>query len=82
VYTIRGIGTVATGVVVTGSIKPNMQVCIGPDSTKSVVKSIEMHHENLAQAIPGDNIGINFKNLSFGEIRKGCVVSDCNNDPA
>merc|ERR550534_1475466 len=41
-----------------------------------------MHHESLAEALPGDNVGFNVKNVSVKEIRRGNVASDSKNDPA
>merc|ERR1712036_85588 len=37
---------------------------IGGIGTVPEVKSVEMHHESLPQAVPGDNVGFNVKNLS------------------
>merc|ERR550519_1326278 len=45
------------------------------------VKSVEMHHEALQEAIPGDNVGFNVKNISVKEIRRGMVAGDSKNDP-
>merc|ERR1712241_1106644 len=41
-----------------------------------------MHHEQLKQAVPGDNVGFNVKNVSVKDIRRGNVASDSKNDPA
>merc|ERR1711898_81255 len=48
----------------------------------SEVKSVEMHHESLAEAVPGDNVGFNIKGLSVKDIKRGYVASDSKNDPA
>lgn len=42
---------------------------------------MEMHHESLAEALPGDNVGFNVKNVSVKEIRRGMVAGDSKNDP-
>ncbi|MBR1888745.1 MAG: elongation factor 1-alpha, partial [Candidatus Methanomethylophilus sp.] len=59
VYTITGIGTVPVGRVETGVMTPNTKVIFEPSHVNGVVKSIEMHHEQMAKAEPGDNIGFN-----------------------
>lgn len=64
VYKIGGIGTVPVGRVETGIIKPGMNVTFAPVGLKSDVKSVEMHHESIPEAIPGDNVGFNVKGLS------------------
>jgi len=82
VYKIGGIGTVPVGRVETGLIKPGMLVTFGPVGTTTEVKSVEMHHEKVDQAAPGDNVGFNVKNLSVKDIKRGYVCSDSKNDPA
>merc|ERR1711990_1158404 len=64
VYKIGGIGTVPVGRVETGSLKAGMVVTFGPMNTTTEVKSVEMHHEQVEAAFPGDNVGFNVKNLS------------------
>jgi len=81
VYKIGGIGTVPVGRVETGVLKPNMVVVFAPAMVSTEVKSVEMHHEALAEAVPGDNVGFNVKNLSVKDIRRGMVCGDTKNDP-
>jgi elongation factor 1-alpha len=82
VYKISGIGTVPVGRVETGIIKPNMTCTFGPLGTTTDIKSVEMHHEQVAEAIPGDNVGFNVKGLSVTDIKRGYVASDSKNVPA
>jgi len=82
VYKIGGIGTVPVGRVETGVLKPGMVVVFAPSGVTTEVKSVEMHHEALTEAIPGDNVGFNIKNVSVKDIRRGFVASDTKNDPA
>jgi elongation factor 1-alpha len=81
VYKIGGIGTVPVGRVETGVMKPGMVVTFAPVGLTTEVKSIEMHHEQVPEATPGDNIGFNIKNVSVKEIRRGFVAGDTKNDP-
>ncbi|MDJ8942400.1 EF-Tu/IF-2/RF-3 family GTPase, partial [Clostridium perfringens] len=64
VYKIGGIGTVPVGRVETGIIKPGMVVTFAPCMVTTEVKSVEMHHTSLPEALPGDNVGFNVKNVS------------------
>merc|ERR1719354_1060435 len=82
VYKIGGIGTVPVGRVETGTLKPGMVVTFAPANVTTEVKSVEMHHESLTEALPGDNVGFNVKNVSVKEIKRGMVASDSKNDPA
>jgi len=81
VYKIGGIGTVPVGRVETGILKPGMVVTFAPPNLTTEVKSVEMHHESLPEAVPGDNVGFNIKNVSVKEIRRGYVAGDSKNDP-
>jgi len=81
VYKIAGIGTVPVGRVETGIIKLGMTVMFSPAQVSTEVKSVEMHHEQLESAQPGDNVGFNVKNVSVKDIRRGMVTGDIKNDP-
>ena len=80
-YKIGGIGTVPVGRVETGLLKPGMVLTFGPLNVTTECKSVEMHHESLSEAEPGDNVGFNVKNLSVKDIKRGNVASDSKNDP-
>jgi len=82
VYKIGGIGTVPVGRVETGIIKAGMVVVFAPTNVTTEVKSVEMHHEQIPEGLPGDNVGFNVKNVSIKDIRRGNVCSDSKNDPA
>jgi elongation factor 1-alpha len=81
VYKIGGIGTVPVGRVETGVLKPGMTVMFSPAQVSTEVKSVEMHHEQMEQATPGDNVGFNVKNVSVKDIKRGMVAGDLKNDP-
>jgi elongation factor 1-alpha len=81
VYKIGGIGTVPVGRVETGVLKPGMVVTFAPVNLTTEVKSVEMHHEALQEAVPGDNVGFNVKNVSVKELRRGYVAGDSKNNP-
>jgi len=81
VYKIGGIGTVPVGRVETGIIKPGMLVTFAPPMVTTEVKSVEMHHESMPEALPGDNVGFNVKNVSVKDVRRGNVAGDSKNDP-
>jgi len=82
VYKIGGIGTVPVGRVETGVLKPGMMCCFAPSGLTTEVKSVEMHHESLSEAVPGDNVGFNCKNVSVKDIKRGYVASNSAEDPA
>jgi elongation factor 1-alpha len=81
VYKIGGIGTVPVGRVETGIMKPGDVVVFAPAGVTTEVKSIEMHHESLPEATPGDNVGFNVKNISVKDVKRGFVCGNTKNDP-
>jgi len=82
VYKIGGVGTVPVGRVETGLLKKGVVVNFAPMPITSEVKSVEMHHEEVDQAEPGDNVGFNIRGVSVKDIKRGYVASDSKNDPA
>ena len=82
VYKIGGIGTVPVGRVETGVVKPGIHAMFAPAGLVAEIKSVEMHHESLPEANPGDNVGFNVKNLAVKDLRRGFVASDSKKNPA
>ena len=82
VYKIGGVGTVPVGRVETGVLKPGTLVTFAPADVTTECKDVEMHHEKLEQAVPGDNVGFNVKNVSVKDIKRGNVASAAKDDPA
>ncbi|KAF3825875.1 hypothetical protein GH733_006702, partial [Mirounga leonina] len=81
VYKIGGIDTVPMGRVETGVLKPGVVVTFAPVNVTIEVKSVEMHHEALSEALPGDNVGFSVKNVTVKDVHGGGVAVDSKNDP-
>ncbi|MCX6777894.1 MAG: translation elongation factor EF-1 subunit alpha [Candidatus Micrarchaeota archaeon] len=81
VFTITGHGTVPVGRIETGIMKVGDNVVFMPSGAKGEVKSIEMHHQPLTQAGPGDNVGFNVKGVDKKDVRRGEVVGTASNPP-
>jgi elongation factor 1-alpha len=81
VYSITGIGTVPVGRVETGVMKVGQKVIFEPADVSGEVKSIEMHHEQMQEAKPGDNIGFNVRGVTKEQIKRGDVVGPVEKPP-
>ncbi|MBN2453977.1 translation elongation factor EF-1 subunit alpha [Candidatus Woesearchaeota archaeon] len=85
VYNITGIGVVPVGRVETGVMKIGDKVIFVParegKGVTGEVKSIEMHHEQMQQALPGDNIGFNVRGIGKKDIARGDVLGKVDNPP-
>jgi len=77
VFSIEGRGTVATGRISRGVVKPNDEVeIIGVRPTqKTVVVSVEMFQKSLDQGNAGDNVGILLRGLKKEDIERGQVIA-------
>jgi elongation factor 1-alpha len=82
VYTITGIGTVPVGRVETGMLKTGAKVVVEPSGASGEIKTIEMHHEQVQKAEPGDNVGFSVRGLSKEDIRRGDVLGSADSPPA
>jgi elongation factor 1-alpha len=74
VYTITGVGTVPVGRIETGVLKVGDKVVFEPAGKQGEIKSIEMHHERMEKAEPGDNIGFNVRGIGKDDVRRGDVM--------
>lgn len=57
-----------------------MAVTFAPCIITTEIESVEMHHEASAEALPGNSVGFNMKNVSVKDIRRGNVAGDSKND--
>ncbi len=81
VYTITGVGTVPVGRIETGVMKVGQKIIVMPAGKLGEVKDIEMHHEKLQSAEPGDNVGINLRGIGKEDIKRGDVLGEATNPP-
>ncbi|MDO8741194.1 MAG: translation elongation factor EF-1 subunit alpha [Candidatus Woesearchaeota archaeon] len=85
VYNITGIGVVPVGRVETGIMKVGDKVIFMPGregkGVQGEVKTIEMHHEQMQQAEPGDNIGFNVRGIGKNDITRGDVLGHVDSPP-
>ncbi len=86
VYNITGIGTVPVGRVETGVMKVGDKVVIVParegNGVRGEIKTIEMHHESIQEAEPGDNIGFSVRGVNKKDIARGDVIGKEDNIPS
>jgi len=86
VYNITGIGVVPVGRVETGVMKIGDKIIVVPGregkGVPGEVKSMEMHHEQLQKAEPGDNIGFNVRGIGKNDIARGDVLGHADNVPS
>ncbi len=86
VYNITGIGVVPVGRVETGVMKVGDKVVVVPGregkGIAGEVKTIEMHHEQVQEAEPGDNVGFNIRGIAKKDIARGDVLGHQDKPPS
>lgn len=80
-YKIKGTGVVPVGRVETGVMKVGDKIIIVPTGFTGDVRSIEMHHEGIQQAEPGDNIGISIRGITMDDVHRGDCLGHPSNPP-
>jgi elongation factor Tu len=79
VFSIKGRGTVVTGRVERGTLKPNTEVELVGDMyekpRRTVVTSMEMFHKILPIVQAGDNAGLLLRGVGKDEVGRGVVVA-------
>jgi elongation factor Tu len=78
VFGIKGRGTVVTGRVERGVLRPGEEVEIvgfSPDPRRTVATSIEMFRKVLDEALPGDNVGVLLRGVERDEVERGMVLA-------
>jgi elongation factor 1-alpha len=83
VYDITGIGTVPVGKIETGIMTVGQKVLVLPGRTgKGIageVRTIEAHHEQMKEAVAGDNVGINIRGVGKKDIARGDIICEAAN---
>ncbi len=78
VFSIKGRGTVVTGRVERGTLKPGSEVVIvglRDEIRKVVVTSMEMFHKVLDEVMAGDNAGLLLRGVNRDEVERGQVLA-------
>ncbi len=81
VHSIEGVGTVPIGRIETGVLRVGDSVVFNPQGVEGEVRSMEMHHEEIEEATPGDNIGFNVRGVSKEQIQRGDVAGHPEDPP-
>jgi len=77
VYSIEGLGTIATGVITQGRVAPGDKVeLVGFDEpVETVVTGVEQFRRPLPEGVAGQNVGVRLRGVKADEIRRGQVLA-------
>ena len=74
-FSVKGYGTVVTGIPVAGSVKIGDEVVLFPQGTKGRIKAVQVYKRNSETAIVGQCAAINIPQLDYKHIGRGCSVT-------
>ena len=77
-FSLRGFGTVATGTLVSGTIKKGDEVELYPSGKQTRVRHIQVHSEEVDQAVAGQRTALNLQGMEVCEVQRGLQLSVCN----
>ena len=75
VFSIKGFGTVVTGTLLDGSVRIGDELTVYPGGTKTRIRNIQVHEQNVVQADAPHRTALNLANVSVEEIHRGDVLS-------
>ena len=73
-FTLKGIGTVVTGTLWSGSIGAGDQVEILPSGLRARVRSVQVHDQQVERAAAGQRVALNVVGVKRQEVARGDVV--------
>lgn len=78
VFSLKGIGTIATGTLIGNTISNKSSLEILPNSRELKVKKLQAFNEDLEIISPGSRVSINIQNFGTNEIKKGDIIGEKN----
>src|SRR5579862_97810 len=74
VFTLRGIGTIATGTLWSGSIGAGDELRVEPGGLSVRVRSVQVHDAPLERAAAGQRVAVNLPTLERRQLARGDVL--------
>jgi len=74
-FSVKGYGTVVTGIPVAGSVNIGDDVILFPHGTKGRIKAIQVYKKNSDTAMVGQCAALNIPQWDYKNIGRGCTVT-------
>lgn len=71
VFSIKGVGTVVTGTLWSGTLETGAELLVLPKGVKSKVRGLEVHGKKLKEAFAGQRVAVNLANIETQELKRG-----------
>ena len=79
-FSLKGIGTVVTGTLWSGSVARGDRVVVLPQGGEARVRSVEVHDEQVEAAAAGQRVALNLAGLGRDEVARGDVVTSAGSE--
>ena len=73
-FTMKGTGTVVTGTVWSGTLRPDEIVRILPGDGRARARAVQVHGASVASARPGTRAAVSLHGVSVAEVSRGSVL--------
>ncbi len=75
-FPVKGLGTVSLGLVDQGIVSKHQNLIVLPDGKKTIVRSIQVHDNDVPEAGSGSRVGLVLKNVEPHEVNRGSVLTE------
>jgi selenocysteine-specific elongation factor len=75
-FTMKGFGTVVTGTLISGVLKPEQEVEVYPIGRRLRVRGVQVYGEAAEHARAGERTALNLVGIEAGEMHRGMVLSE------
>ena len=77
VFSMKGFGTVITGTLVSGRVRPDDRLLVVPDASVGrgvSVRGVQVHGTRKAEAVAGERVAVNLGGVDVGDFERGQVL--------
>ncbi len=75
-FPVKGLGTVSLGLVDQGIVKKHQNLLVLPDGKKTIIRSIQVHDNDVPEAGSGSRVGLVLKNVEPDDVKRGSVLAE------
>jgi len=73
-FSVRGVGEVALGFVVAGTVRKHAKLTLVPGDIEAIVRSIQMQDNDFDEALAGARVGLALKGPTADDMKRGSVL--------
>ena len=76
VFTMKGFGTVVTGTLLTGSIRPEQELQLHPGGKRMRVRNVQVHGKSTSLAASGQRTAVNLAGVEKSDLDRGMMLAE------